>query len=254
MRFWQIIFILSPFHYMKNTTIPSTYTLKIYHDDCAENPWTSWDCLPPLFTEWWRDFWDNEYNLSVSILIDLIPKSKLNKNVLALFNLDEKENHPIYRHDYNKKSDFVIDSLREHVENTQENLITLANYLNLPYYAWTSRGYSQGDCIDCILVSLPDYQKERGTKLTHNEEIQELKNTSKLFDAWAWWDVYGFRLFENVPLYHKDWTLSEETEEKEIDSCWWFYGDDWLNQIFNELPQEHKHLFEDAKSNIIFTF
>ena len=244
---------------MQNTINPSTYTLKIYHDDCAETPWTSWDCLPPLFTEWWRDFWDHEYNLSVSILIDLIPESKLNKNILELFWLDQKENYPIYREDYNKKSDFVLDSLRHHVDNTVENIEGLARYLKFPYYSWTSTGYSQGDRIDCILVMTPDYAKTVGinrkkfVNISEQENIKFLKKESKLFDAWAWGDVYGYRLIENVPLYHADWTLSEETEEKEIDSCWWFYGDDWLAGIKNHIPEEHHHLFENASENIIYS-
>lgn len=238
---------------MQNTSTTNTHTLKIYHDQSAENPWTSWDCLPPLFTEWGRDFWNHEYNLSVCILIDMIPESKLNKNVLELFWLDQEENYPIYRHDYNKKSDFVLDSLHRHVENTRDNIEDLARYLKLPYYSWTSQWYSQGDCIDCILVATPEYQKERGIKLTHEEEIQNLKAKSNLFDAWAWWDVYGYRLIENVPLYRADWTLSEEKEENEIDSCWWFYGDEWLEQIQSELPEDHKHLFEKAKENIIYS-
>lgn len=245
---------------MQNTTIPSTYTLKIYHDDSAENPWTSWDCLPPLFTEWGRDFWDNEYWLSVSILIDLIPESKLNKNILELFWLDQEDNDPIIREDYQKKSDFVSDSLHRHVENTVENIETLASFLKLPYYSWKSRGYSQGDCIDCIMVVTPEYAKTVGinrkkfTNVSDDKEIIKLlKEDSKLFDAWAWWDTYGFRLIENIPLYHADWTLSDETEENEIDSCWWFYGDSWLEDIKNYLPEEHRHLFEKAKENIIYS-
>lgn len=236
-----------------------SHTLKIYYDDTAENPWTSWDTLPPLFTEWWRNYWNTEYNLSVSILIDLIPKSKLNKNVLDLFGLDQLDNDPIQRQDYIKKSDFVLDSLLRHVENTVENIETLAWYLQIPFYSWRSTGYSQGDSLDCILVATPEYLKQAGinrkkydNQKDHKEIQSLLKEDAKLFDAWAWWNVYGFQLIENVPLYHEDGTLSQETEENIIDSCWWFYGDSWLDQILESLPEEHKHLFENAKDNIIY--
>ena len=237
-----------------------THTLKIYHDQFAENPWTSWDCLPPLFTEGGREYGDTEYWLSVSILIDLIPESKLNKNALELFSLDQNDNHPINREDYHKKSDFVSDSLRRHVENTVENIDTLAEYLNLPAYLWTSRGYWQGDCIDCILVLTPEYAKTVGINRKKfanvsddKETIKLLKEDAKLFDAWAWWNVYGYELIELIPLTRPDGTLSTETEEKEIDSCWWYYGDSWLADIESNIPEEHRHLFEKASENIIYS-
>lgn len=231
----------------------NTFTLKIYNDTSAENPWEDTDWLAPLFTEWSREYNEQSYNLSVSILIDLVPHSKLNKNILSLFDLDIKENYPINRTDYNNQADFILDSLREHVENTVENIEKLADYIKLPYYSWTSRWYSQGDSIDCILVVTPDYIKTTGINAKDTDKINhDLQNQSKLFDAYAWWDVYGFRLIENVPLYHKDWTLSTETEENIVDSCWGFYGEDWLEQIFESLPEEHRHLFENAKDNIIY--
>ena len=107
------------------------------------------------------------------------------------------------------------------------------------------------------MVVTPEYAKTAGinriTNVSDDKEIIKLlKEDAKLFDAWAWWDVYGFRLIENIPLYHEDWTLSDETEENIIDSCWWFYGDSWLEDIKNHLPQEHRHLFEEASKNIIY--
>lgn len=229
------------------------YSLKIYNDTSVENPWKNTDWLAPLFTEWTRDYNEQSYNLNVSILIDLIPKWKLNKNILELFNLDTKENYPINRIDYKLNIDFIIDSLREHVENTIDNIETLASFLKLDYYSWTSKGYSQGDRINCILIMTPDYIKTTGIDIKDSKKMQEdLKSQSKLFNAYAWWDVYGFEAIENIPLYHENKTLSTETEENIIDSCWWFYGDDWLNQIYESIPETHKNLFENAKENIIY--
>lgn len=231
----------------------NTFTLKIYNDTSAENPWEDTDWLAPLFTEWTREYNEWQYNLNVSILIDLIPNWKLNKNILKLFWLDEKENYPINRIDYTLNTDFIIDSLHEHVENNTENIETLASFLKLPFYSWTSRGYCQGDCIKCILVITPEYIKITGINAKDTDKMQhDLKNQSELFDAYAWWNVYWYSLVENIPLYHEDKTLSTETEENIIDSCWGFYGDDWLEQILESLPEEHKHLFENAKENIIY--
>lgn len=229
------------------------YSLKIYNDTNPENPWKDTDWLAPLFTEWSREYSEQSYNLNVSILIDLLPIGKLNKNILALFNLDEKENYPYTREDYNKKSDFIIDSLREHVENTIENIETLASFLKLDYYSWNSTGYSQGDRINCILVMTPEHIKTTGINAKDKEKIQEdLKSQSKLFDAYAWWDVYGYQCIETIPLFHDDKTLSTEVEENIIDSCYWFYGDAWLAQIKESIPEEFKNLFDDAKANIIY--
>ncbi len=231
----------------------NTYTLKIYQDTGAENPWNAWDCQAPLFTEWSREYNEWQYNLNVSMLIDLLPKSKLNKNILKLFWLDDTENYPIMRIDYKSKADFVSDSLREHVENTVENIEALANILKLPTYSWTSRGSCQWDCINCVLVMTPAWIKEVGIDTRDSQKmIEDLKNESKTFDSWAWWNVYLYSLIENIPLYHEDKTISTETEENIIDSCSWFYGDDWLNQILESIPETHKHLFEKAKENIIY--
>ena len=230
-----------------------TYSIKIYNDHWAENPRESWDCMSPLITNWWRDFWDHSYWIDI---VDFVSKKLNNKNMYKIAEcIWYDKNYIISRIDkycyYN--SLWVIEDILSDIWYDIEMIEKVLDILKVKNYRRTSRWYSQWDCVDCIIIYTDEYIKEIWIK---NKDIKDgMKSSAKLFDSRARWDVYSYTITKHNRLYDKDWKLSSITEDEVVDSCWWFYWDDWLDQIFNELPNEYwitEEMFESAKENIIY--
>lgn len=154
---------------------------------------------------------------------------------------------------YDNESDYLYDCITDtnKYETVFDMLETLCTLADVPYHIFESRGYSQGDYIDGIFILTPEYITRTGINLEDKDDI--FKESKKLFDAYIWGDVYGYQLIEHIPLFHSDGTLSTETEENIIDSCWGFYDCDNLSeQLMDNIPQEHHHLIMNAVDNIIY--
>lgn len=110
---------------------------------------------------------------------------------------------------------------------------------NTPYVyssQYDSRGYSQGDYADVLIILTTEFFQR--TWCNPKDEKEILDGTKKLFDAWIWWDVYGFTLIEHRPLYTEDNVLSIITDDDVLESCWGFYGEDSIEEdnYFYALP------------------
>jgi hypothetical protein len=227
------------------------HTLKILHDDSPKNPWIDWDCEPPLFTQGNNGYWKFTYNFEwytspiraiLSTLSDNQLARKQKEFAKPPFGIDTTEKREWYT-----TGEFIRESIT-YLSDDVEYIQTLCELYNIPHLQWTSCGHSQSDWLECILVLTPEYIKKTGIKPKQYNDT--LTASRKLFDAYIWWDVYGYQLTKHIPLTRPDGTLSTETEAHIVDSCWWFYGDDWLNEIKSNLLPEHQHLFDDAKNNI----
>jgi hypothetical protein len=230
--------------------IASNFSLKIVYDMNASNPFDDWDCNPPLFTEGWQYFGNKPYNFwqdnPIRELLEYISDTKLARN----FEKITGEIDGIDADDFDEtimiewtKGEWLRDQLWS-ISITCDHIETLARIAKLSYKRWTSTGYAQGDSIDCISVLTPEYLTLTGSRPKHHEDI--LTGAQKLWDAYAWWEVYGYRIIEHKPLYTADGKLATETQDEIIDSCYGFYGEDWLKQIKDNLPEEHKHLFVES--------
>lgn len=227
-------------------------TLSIHHDYYPENPFTD-DCNPPLIVLYDRGILEYTQNESVvSSLVSIIESSWI---ILS----DSNTRPAIYvanENDYDTSTyssyhEYLMDEIRD--SNSYDSVLdmyeTLATLAGVPFHRFESRWYSQGDYSEWIFILTPEYVNLTGVNVDNAEEI--FKETKKLYDAWAWWDVYQFTLTEHHPLYREDGTLSEQTEEKIIDSCGCIFWYDSLEEDLKWLiPQEYHHLIKDAIDNI----
>ena len=216
------------------------YSITIYNDQSAQNPWENWDCLPMLYTDGWRQFTTKGYQWFD--FLKLVKAKLNNRNAYKVLELLDYTNRKeiakdIKDYQYNWIVEYCIEKLydnKPYYVDTMESILKLLKY---NVYAYTSHWYSQGDAIDCLFVS--------------NDTKYNFDSDKKLRDAYARGDVYGYRVIENKPLYHADWTLAEEVEEVDVDSCRWYYWDDGLKDIFETckdyITQEQ---FDEAKENI----
>lgn len=220
------------------------YTLAIYNDESPSNPFEDWDSEPPLMYSTnhgcrWSS--DTVYHYGtesiVSELLELITPRRLvlnRKELLDIIDVDEdyiREN----KYDSQTFADALEDELLWNDDNL--NLIeALARIARVPYSRHDSRGYSQGDYADVLIILTPEWFKKTWANPKDAKEI--LDGTKKLFNAWAWWDVYGFTLIEHKPLYTEDNVLSIVTDDEVLESCWGFYGEDSIEEdIPSNLPE-----------------
>lgn len=222
-----------------------TYKIKVSHDYNCENPFEHRDCEPTLFTFWWRDFGNNVYWTSLGELIGAKNLTSKKSKLLKAMEIDNNE----YRKEW--IADDTESALQYYIEQIEDDEV-LNEVLNIIWYktySWTSRWNSQWDVVDCILVACDKFIKETGIKTKDIDE--SLKNSSKVFDARARWDVYTVSIYEFIPLYRADGTLSWEVEEEYIDWSWSIY---WYNELKDHYSYVKDYVtqeeFEEAIENI----
>jgi len=221
--------------------------LKIWHDADAMNPFTEWDCEPAVMQNYGRENSVQDY--SNGEIEDFI-KDKLRPELVVP---KLKELAEIIGED--------LDYYEDHTnEEIAEDLVWNINYSNidelsdvlelfeLPHLNYTSRGYSQGDWADVLIVPTDEFFERTGANRDHMESI--LEGTQKLFDDWAWGDVFGFTVEEGTVVQVINKTTQEVVREtiewESVDSCGGFYGSDFENNgMLEYLPEE---LHEDLKN------
>lgn len=198
--------------------------LKIWHDADAANPFEDWDCEPPLIIEyeWRKDY--SEGGITEAILGKMtygrvIRHQKILAEILD-FNLE------------GLCPDDKVWELQDQIDNADlKALAKICDFFKIPNMQYLSRGHSQSDWSEVLIVLTDEWFERVGADKKDSEEI--LESTSDLFDNWAWGDVYGFTVYDV-----KTCDLGCEHEEAE-DSCGGFYGDDWENNgIKDHLPEE----------------
>lgn len=222
-----------------------TYKITVSQDSYCENPRKDWDYLPTLFTFWGRDYGKNVYWTSLEDLLSAKNLTSKKSKLLKAMDIDNDK----YRKEW--IADDTERALQYYIKQIEDDEV-LNEVLNIIWYktySWTSRWYSKWDAVDCILVACDKFIKDTGIKTKDIDE--SLKSSSELFDARARWDTYFLRIYEIIPLYREDGTLSWEVEEEYIDWSWTIF---WMNElkdhyfyVKNYVTQEQ---FEEAIENI----
>lgn len=117
----------------------------------------------------------------------------------------------------------------------------LYRLLGIPCLNTTSRGYSQGDYTEILIVATPEAQAAIRPQPADMDDAtwaktldEDMNAQADLYGAWAWGDVYGFTVEKRVRLPDEDADDEAEWEEVEDGSCWGFYGDDFAKSGLDE--------------------
>jgi len=147
----------------------------------------------------------------------------------------------------NKKIIEIVQDLLYELDDIND-IEKILDILKVKNYKRKSRWYSQWDVVDCLLIATDEYIENTWL----NKKDIELKTEAKLFDTRAWGDVYWFKIIEQVPLYKEDGSLYGYDDGEIVESCYWYYGDDWMDQIKSEVANYWitEDQFENAKENI----
>lgn len=228
------------------------HTIKVYNDEFPQNPFEDWDGLPSLLASY-----DDHLNNYGSFDFDYLPaltREEIKANLSTVMEIltdyndlwaIKEETHCL--DGYSIEGGCLVDKINDLLQSYYSNgslsykhhnycekftiisqILTIKGVVHL---LTDSRGYSQGDYVEMLLVGDNNYLNEHPvlSSLSDNykEKLQkELKSSADLYSSWAWGDVYGFEV--------------EYEKGQEIGSCWGFYGSD----------HEQSGLLEHAKNTI----
>ena len=231
--------------------------IRIVHDSSPMNPWEDWDYETPLMYEGGRNVFPKDYSngdIREFIIEKVCEHFTENKEELCRITGVDPECHE--ESDDDEILDCICDAI---TTNDMEMLVELCELLNLPHKSYTSRGYSQGDCLDVLIVLTDKWFETVGANREHTEST--LKGSAELFDQYMWGDVYGFILEEcksyaKVPAeefkYGSMDNVEFEEEWEEIDSWGGFYGQKWMeNGMSDHIPEELHYQLENFDYNDI---
>ena len=210
------------------------YRIKIWQDECAECPFESWDGEPDLMYESGRNNCTDYSNGNIVEFIKQFPTNnqiiKHQKQLCEILDIDHE-----YLCERELTKDEKADEIRWEITTDRaiNELTQLCEVFKIPHHNYTSTGYSQSDWADVLIVLTDEFYLKTGADRRNAKDI--LIGTVKLFDAWAWGDVYGFtveKAVEMVKLTREDFNegkfenVDDDLEWEDVDSCGGFYGED----------------------------
>lgn len=229
--------------------------VRVIHDSNAENPFTSWDCEPDLMCVYDRHTSDHSNGRVVEFIKYKPSNGQIIRHQAKICEILEIDLDYLKERELTK--DEKADEIRWEISSSLslEQLAKLCELFKIDHEHYTSRGYIQSDWADVLIVLTDEFYTRTGCDPKDAEKI--LRGSAKLYDAWAWGDVFGFKLEECIPmvkLTREDFNAGkfEEVEEEDewnlIDSCWGFYGNDFeTNGMKDHLPKEVWEQLKDVE-------
>ena len=212
------------------------YRVIISRVENAECPFESWDFEPDLMYEsggWNRIVTDFSKGNIVEFIKQFPSNGQIIKHQKQLCEILDIDHDYLCERELTK--DEKSDEIRWEITTSCsiKQLTELCELFKIQHSNFTSTGYSQGDWANVLIVLTDDFYEKTGCDRRNASKI--LEGTEKLFDAWAWGDVYGFiveKAVEMVKLTREDFNagkfedVEDELEWEGVDSCWGFYGED----------------------------
>lgn len=213
-------------------------TLYAVQDSDAENPFEAWEGAPPTLVyagrrEGFSDYSDGTLADPFAAMND----RKVGRNwrliaqALGLTPAAVQQEISERRADYGDTADDTRRELFSEALNDMrhgnasdylEALATLWRIAGCVAETWSSCGYSQGDWAEGLSVATPEWVKQTGAPKSSHES--QCRAAGKLWGAWAWGDVYGY--------------VIADSHDDNIESCWGFYGSDFVESGLEEAATE----------------
>jgi hypothetical protein len=192
------------------------FEIEICLDSDYQNPFEDWDGEFPLMYSGGRnmsskDFSNGDIDNYLSGYLSLNQLTKHMGKVLKLIEYSKSDfdsDCPIGEWTKWERQDALKDRLSEWMTESLDNRASFCSEFGVKHYCGSSTGYSQGDWAKVFICWTPEFAKITGHEYKDVTD-EGLKGTKKLFDAWAWGDVYGYNI---------------EDLSGGLGSCWGYYG------------------------------
>jgi len=195
--------------------------LKIYHDEDCESP-RNWDNLGTMVC------WHRRYNLGD-------PHNYRDQEDFWFYLAEEisgstyraEQMTPSQREEYVRKNAIILPL---YLYDHGVRAMSTTSFIGRAHHAEWDSGQVGWVYVTKAKVR-EEYGVKRVTKELRRRVISVLKSEVETYSQWLEGDVYGFVL--------------EDAQGNHIDSCWGFYGTDWMeNGMAGHIPAEYRHLLE----------
>lgn len=234
--------------------------VEFFRENYPPNPYELGDGLYPMITSGGNRFLSHDYHNASE---DLEPSRQQYGASPDAFWTAIGEQFGNKDEDY----DEFLYTLREKVESRDlRALANVAQVLDLPYLLTTSRGYSQGDAIDLLVIWTPSWGEMCGVtkEMALKDDKKDMRATVSEYGAYAWGDVYKYDILgkNGALLYSSDSICGIEQAKEDayhaIETAMLFEG--MANQQQTEGAKPPKLLFGwsgwvtgNLKSESLFT-
>lgn len=208
--------------------------IEAHRDGDAMNPFTDWDCEPPLVTCYDRSLTDYSDGDAMDPFAGL-PDHWFSRNWRKLAVAFGEDPAALDTECRNAAKDWDctltaarVDIFRERLDgilpgrdgygfsDAAETVAALWRLRGVEALATSSSGYCQGDYAELLIVATPEWAAKCGAP--RDSHAEQLEAAADLYTAWAWGDVYGFVI---------KGPGGAELQHPEIgSSVWGFYGSD----------------------------
>lgn len=218
------------------------FRIRLLHDNNPDNPFEDWDCLHPTMYDSGRDgngdFSNGEIDKYLCDYLNFNQIIRHQKKILDLLDYESLKTDVKNAENVAEKVDLIYNELENFIGESIDNKVKFCEAFKILHYSGTARGYSQGDWADVFILPTPDFYKITGID-TKKHKKEDLKSTFKLFENWAFGDVYGFIVEEKKEFIktYKDGSTESGHDWEFIDSCFGFYGTDWEKNGMIEVIQ-----------------
>ncbi len=204
------------------------YTLKVFYDSVVSSPFEEWDGLAPLMYESGRynDITDYSEGEIRQFLYDYLSDNQIIYHQKKIIDMCTDEHN--YKYvvddmtdlDKEEKIEYLRDDLIWNLLSDIEGMVKFCHEFNIKHYNNVSKGYSQGDWANVLIVPTEKYAKKIEIDLKNISE-NRLEENFKLFGYWAWGDVYGFRI--------------EDENGEVLDNCGGFFGELYTGDVAEQM-------------------
>lgn len=206
-------------------------------DSHPENPFEAWECNWPMLASFSErhgrnvESWGNvkgapdaDDPLGRFTSGQLVQRQRKIAELLEISAAELAE----HKRDHHRRGDDMGETLRDlfrealadniRESDKLETLASLYGMLGIQTLCAASRGYSQGDYAEVLIIAAPEAMQAFGWTKAQTRDAagikRDLAGQKRLFDAWAWGDVYGAEIERRDG---EGWA--------DVESCWGFYGD-----------------------------
>jgi hypothetical protein len=195
------------------------YTINIFQDDRAGNPFENWDGEPPIAVYSDRTITEYATKYGHASEVPTLTREQIKanlKDILGILGVNSLWGLRDRQYTGQKIADIINDGLVDivtGVSNSErlellEELYTMAG---VPALLQTVHGYCQGDWAQVLAVATPKFQDACGNAEGYWDNPEALAPSIELYRDWAFGNVYAF-------------TITDQNGE-EVDALGGMFGD-----------------------------
>ena len=204
--------------------------IKIVPHDAPENPFTDWDCNPPIMVADDRNSLNEFGNQDLKNVLNLFSDWYISHNwreICDILGFHHGDHDELARNHAQHNRPMPLGEARRHIfqeelyEITGSRLLSILASLyamiGIPAKTLVRTGCSQSEYLNILVVLTPQWRQLTGYSPKDKDNQDVFTSTADLYSYWAFGNVWGY--------------IIEDQYGEYVDSCWGYYGHPYQPQL-----------------------